>query len=423
MPHKAVLAPKVYGFVAYGSNEDSSNTCPAFDRKLYAPLATFGRNAQAGEVTGQIVRVNPILADSDLQNPEALLGNLAFVNRGGCPFPEKAKRCQAAGAIGLIVANNDTVKPALAFTMSEMKFGEAEGIRIPCVMLSVTHTLELTSYLQNTLCPSVRIELLEPRQVKCWQQRQKQKGVQERCPQKSTPKAIVQSVPVVDLKSIEAYTGVDTEVDTKVDTKEEHVVRQWIAPPSKPYTFIRWTDQDAEHYYLHYAPLACFGAWVNTTLCGIDHDLQGPLILCDPPLANVPALGNAPQLRGSIVLVERGGGVTFVQKIARVQAAGALGVIVLNNDLENPDAAFVMSTDLECGDHITIPCVMVSANVAALLRTRLDHHHSKMWGTVVAVPSFTMQAVLEQPTTRYSALDLPPNLPFTGTSFFIQGLL
>ena len=70
-------------------------------------------------------------------------------------------------------------------------------------------------------------------------------------------------------------------------------------------------------------------------------------------------------LTGSIAMIDRGG-CSFVQKVTNAQAAGAIAVIVCNNDMDNPDAAIVMGGD-DMGT-ITIPAVMLSFNTCASIR-------------------------------------------------------
>ncbi|HST30490.1 MAG TPA: S8 family serine peptidase [Chthoniobacterales bacterium] len=64
----------------------------------------------------------------------------------------------------------------------------------------------------------------------------------------------------------------------------------------------------------------------NDVVYGIPHD-GGP---ATTPVTTTP-LTNAAQCNGKIVLLDRGGGVTFEQKVKRALASGAVGVIIANN--------------------------------------------------------------------------------------------
>lgn len=66
-------------------------------------------------------------------------------------------------------------------------------------------------------------------------------------------------------------------------------------------------------------------------------------------------LDNAAQLKGSICLIDRGGGITFATKCGRAQASGAVAVIVDN--FNNPDANPIT---MGVGSGIGIPCVMIA---------------------------------------------------------------
>ena len=81
--------------------------------------ASFGPELSETAVTGPIVAaVDPVEATgtstdgcSPLTNASAVAGKLALVDRGNCNFTVKADNVQAAGAIGLIVANNAAGDP------------------------------------------------------------------------------------------------------------------------------------------------------------------------------------------------------------------------------------------------------------------------------------------------------------------------
>jgi hypothetical protein len=67
-------------------------------------------------------------ACSPITNASAVAGKIALVDRGTCPFIDKATHAQAAGAIGVVVANNATGVIGMG--------GDAPGVTIPVVMIS-----------------------------------------------------------------------------------------------------------------------------------------------------------------------------------------------------------------------------------------------------------------------------------------------
>ena len=64
-------------------------------------------------------------------NPDALSGNIAVIDRGGCPFVQKVRHAQEAGAIAVLIANN--IDGDLTFSMGGEDF---DDIVIPNVMIS-----------------------------------------------------------------------------------------------------------------------------------------------------------------------------------------------------------------------------------------------------------------------------------------------
>lgn len=62
-------------------------------------------------VSGQIVQVvsaeeDPTLSCQTITNTDEIAGQIALINRGGCTFEEKALNAEAAGAIGVVIGNN-----------------------------------------------------------------------------------------------------------------------------------------------------------------------------------------------------------------------------------------------------------------------------------------------------------------------------
>lgn len=104
--------------------------------------------------------------------------------------------------------------------------------------------------------------------------------------------------------------------------------------------------------------LAAFGAQSAS--------LEARLVCVDPPRADCATVQNAHELRGAVALVVRGG-CSFALKARRVQAAGAVAMVLANNTREEPFAAFTMGDDNEedadrahtRAEPIVIPCVMM----------------------------------------------------------------
>ena len=82
--------------------------------------------------------------------------------------------------------------------------------------------------------------------------------------------------------------------------------------------------------------------------------------------ACVPAL-NASELNGKIAIIRRGN-CPFVEKVKNAQNAGAIAVIIVNNDVDNPNLLVNMSGE---DGTITIPAIFVSYNVGEALITAM----------------------------------------------------
>ena len=77
-------------------------------------LATFGAPITGPGLSGQVVLVDDGVAptgegcETPFVNAAAVSGRIALIDRGTCAFTVKAANAQAAGAIGVIIANNTT---------------------------------------------------------------------------------------------------------------------------------------------------------------------------------------------------------------------------------------------------------------------------------------------------------------------------
>ncbi len=96
-----------------------------YTEAIEAPIALSIE--EAGDVTGELIHVG--LADKDFSDEmkAQIKGKVAFADRGIVPFAEKIRRSVEAGAIGVVVVNN---QPGPAFQMG----GEGE-FKVPAIMI------------------------------------------------------------------------------------------------------------------------------------------------------------------------------------------------------------------------------------------------------------------------------------------------
>jgi subtilisin family serine protease len=109
--------------------------------------------AEAGSVSAVLVSAG--LADQDYSPEMAakLKGKIAFIDRGVVPFFDKIRRAQAAGAIGVVVANNQPGNPIA------MGGGDGSKLDIPAIMI----TLDLGNELKAAMAKGdVTVDLTTP---------------------------------------------------------------------------------------------------------------------------------------------------------------------------------------------------------------------------------------------------------------------
>lgn len=110
------------------------NSPAAIARQYTAASATFGPGWPTTMITANMVVVDDGVVPSGdgceaLINAAAVSGKIAIVDRGNCPFVDKVQEAQNAGAVAVLVINNQAGAP---FQMG----GAAGTITIPAVMIS-----------------------------------------------------------------------------------------------------------------------------------------------------------------------------------------------------------------------------------------------------------------------------------------------
>ncbi|RHY49623.1 hypothetical protein DYB34_006329 [Aphanomyces astaci] len=315
-------------------------------RQIPAPVATFGSHSPS-TYTGALVHVVPATAFPSIQNASALRGRIAVVQRGDCSFAAKAKSIQAAGAIGMILTNSseELVRMGEAFER------EGAGVDIPVLMVGQVMGKSLRDGTQVVL--EVKHELAK----------------------------IVHFLAPSISSAIEPHS---------------HVSSKPSSPLPPLFAFVLYATS-ADEFHVQFAPLADFGLRHRKKLY-----FRSRLVTASPRTAH-PSVANKPEFAGAIAFVDRGG-CTFPEKIERLQQAGAIAVIVANNDVANPTSAFVMSVDQMAVDHITIPSVMLPYAVAQHITTNPPDRVG-----IVCIDGTAAGVLLANDTTTYSLWSPPPS--------------
>ena len=122
--------------------------------------ASFGRQLTASGVTGQVVAAADLSdaagaattdACSPLTNAAAVAGNIALVDRGTCLFVVKARNCQNAGAIAMLVADNVSDSPPAGLG------GTDDSITIPALRITMADGATLRSNLSSDVNVTLRV--------------------------------------------------------------------------------------------------------------------------------------------------------------------------------------------------------------------------------------------------------------------------
>ena len=123
--------------------------------------ASFGAALVPGGLTGQVVAAtdpsdssgaSTTDACSPLTNASDIAGKIALVDRGTCTFVVKARNCQAAGAIAVLVADNTSDSPPTGLG------GTDSSITIPVVRITQADGATLRSNLSSGVSATLRAD-------------------------------------------------------------------------------------------------------------------------------------------------------------------------------------------------------------------------------------------------------------------------
>src|SRR5262249_9556315 len=135
-------SPRMQMYVWDGVSSGSLTVTPPGQSLTYN-TATFG--PQSYNVSGQVVLVddgNGTVTDAGQPITNNVSGMIALIDRGTCTFKQKAQAAQAAGAIGVILANNQGGAPPPLQ-------GNPGGVNIPMMSITQSDGAALKTSLMN----------------------------------------------------------------------------------------------------------------------------------------------------------------------------------------------------------------------------------------------------------------------------------
>lgn len=142
-------SPRMQMFVWNGPAGPRSLMIDALAQSLQTNVASFG--PESFDLTGEVVLVDdgtPAITNGCEAPTNDVVSKIVLVDRGDCSFQQKVETAEAAGAIGVLLANNQGGPPPFmpgqnGATIPVMSVSQADGAAIKAVLLGgpVTATL------------------------------------------------------------------------------------------------------------------------------------------------------------------------------------------------------------------------------------------------------------------------------------------
>lgn len=102
--------------------------------------------------------ITPDMLCGEATNAGDLAGNIAFANRGACSFSLKAYYAQQAGALGLVIGNNDQANPDQIILMAAGD--SAAAVTIPTLSISYNSAQVIMGEIEFT---DITVEMIDKR--------------------------------------------------------------------------------------------------------------------------------------------------------------------------------------------------------------------------------------------------------------------
>ena len=268
---------------------------------------------------------------------EKIFGKIAVVNRGSCSFLSKAWQVFQHGAVGVVVLNSDDGLVAMPAESEAL----AEGLNIPVVMVRNSGAEEL----KNAAASGFMVQMYNPKLC-------------------STHDTYGLYDNVIASMRSEIDESIKLEVDANGEpasaTSTGDVSRQggvifFSSPSAAPKGKSKYSSSKADFLQFRSGPRALPKGTVR-------------VVWATPPGGCGTLANTLTKDVKSFILVERGHGCSFADKIGNAEHAGAAGIIIVN-DVEHgmthgSAAAISARSDT---DH-SIPAVMITRSAARSLR-------------------------------------------------------
>jgi len=157
----------------------------------------------------------------------------------------------------------------------------------------------------------------------------------------------------------------------------------------KDYIFFEITEPEQLAYTYKANPAVFAPAW--------NHSHSGIPLVPTQPSCGCGHILNSELVGGNIALVQRGE-CSFVSKVVRAQEAGAVGVIVTDEDTDN-DQLFISMADDTTGREANIPAAFVLGKNGYIIKNTLSR---------LALPSATINIPVNISRTDIYKLNQPP---------------
>jgi hypothetical protein len=142
------------------------------------------------------------------------------------------------------------------------------------------------------------------------------------------------------------------------------------------------------------------------------HDAK--LVLAVPSCAEAD-IENTAEVERNVAVIARGT-CSFTEKVQRAVAAGAIAVIVTNNDQDYPDEIIRMHSEGGPEGGFEIPVLGVSYNTGTLLSTAAVMNRKQLRGTPALLTAFSVEAVAKLLQQQFGATGLG-----FGWEWFLEG--